>query len=182
VASRPDGKPSKTEPVTFTRPAAERIARVVRQVEAGDRNASALVYERVGLGGKAIGLRLGTFTGNWETAQYTTVTLHGSTVTASVYNWCNPALGASTSNTTESRYVIFSKIKGTNSAVEIQMRSTSTQCTATMVLGTLDLKKLPGFQADVIQLLGHSAGDTASTCSGGLEWYSITTCATATSS
>jgi hypothetical protein len=168
------------DPVSFTRPAAERIAKVVRAVEYGNRDSTGPSLDRPWYGDPSQTLRLGTFTGNWETAQYTTVTLHGSTVTASVYNWCNPALGASTSNTTESRYVIFSKVKGTNSAVEIQMRST--QCTSTLVLGSLDLKKLPGFQADVIQLLGHSAGDTASTCSGGLQWYSITTCATATSS
>ena len=168
------------DPVNFTKPAAERIAKVVRAVEYGNRDSTGPSLDRPWYGDPIQTLRLGTFTGNWETAQYTTVTLHGSTVTASVYNWCNPALGASTSNTTESRYVIFSKIKGTNSAVEIQMRST--QCTSTLVLGSLDLKTLPGFQADVIQLLGHSAGDTASTCSGGLEWYSITTCATATSS
>jgi len=170
------------DPVNFTRPAAERIAKVVRAVEYGNRDSTGPSLDRPWYSDPGMPLRLGTFTGNWETAQYTTVTLHGSTVTASVYNWCNPALGASTSNTTESRYVIFSKIKGTNSAVEIQMRSTSTQCTATLVLGSLDLKTLPGFQADVIQLLGHSVGDTASTCSGGLQWYSITTCATATAS
>lgn len=43
-----DGKAARVEPVTFTRPAAERIAKVVRKVEAGDRNAKPLTFERIG--------------------------------------------------------------------------------------------------------------------------------------
>lgn len=161
--------------VNFTRPAAERISRVVRAVEAGNRDSTGPTidrpwYDEAG----TYRLRLGTFTGNWETAQWKTVTLTGTTNTVSVYNWCNPALGADTSSTTERRYVIFGKVAGTNSAVEIQMRRT--QCTATLTLGTVDLSKLPGYIAGEIQLLGHGTASTASTCSGGLQWYSITTC------
>lgn len=176
MAQKPDGKAAKTERVTFTRPAAERIAKVVRKVEQGDRGAQALRFERIG--GVPSSLRLATFTGNWETGTYKTVTLSGSTQTASVYNWCNPALGGNTASSTESRYVIFGRVGGTNSAVELQLRTT--QCTASLTLGTLDLTALPGFSAGVIQLLGHGAQNTASTCSGGLQWYSITTCSTST--
>ncbi len=177
MAQKPDGKAAKTERVTFTRPAAERIAKTVRRVEQGDRGAEPLTFERIG-GGGSLSLKVATFTGNWETGTYKTVTLSGSTQTASVYNWCNPALGGDTASTTQSRYVIFGKASGTNSAVEIQLRTT--QCTASLTLGTLDLTKLPGFDAGVIQLLGHGEQDTASTCSGGLQWFSITTCSTAT--
>lgn len=108
------------DPVNFTRPAAERIARVVRAVEYGNRDSTGPSLDRPWHGEPGLRLKLGTFTGNWQTAQYTTVTLHGSTQTASVYNWCNPAIGGSTSNTTESRYVIFGKVNGTHSAVELQ--------------------------------------------------------------
>lgn len=173
MPQRPDGK-TGTERVAFTRPAAERIAKAVRKIEAGDREAAGLVFDRRLVAASSKTLRLGTFTGNWETAQFTTVTLHGTTNTVSVYNWCNPALGADTSSTTQRRYVIFGKVAGTNSAVEIQMRRT--QCTATLTLGTVDLSKLPGYIAGEIQLLGHGTASTASTCSGGLQWYSITTC------
>lgn len=163
----------------FTRPAADRIAKVVRKVEAGNRDGAPLVFDRVAA---ALGspLRLATFTGNWETATYTTVTLHGSTQTASVYNWCNPALGGNTESSTESRFVIFGKVSGTNSAVEIQMKAT--QCSDSLTLGSVDLRSLPNFDASVIQLLGHGEIDDSSTCSGGLQWYSITTCSTATAS
>lgn len=177
MAQKPDGKAAKTERVTFTYSAAERIAKTVRRVEQGDRGAEGLVFERIGGGGGGSALKLATFTGNWQTGTYKTVTLHGSTNTASVYNWCNPALGGSTSSTTQARYVIFGKASGTNSAVEIQLRST--QCTASLTLGTLDLTTLPGFDAAAIQLLGHDKQNTASTCSGGLQWYSIAACSTA---
>lgn len=178
MSQRPDGKAAGTERVVFTRPAADRIAKVVRKVEAGNRDGAPLIFDRVA---SAVGspLRLATFTGNWQTGSYTTVTLHGSTQTASVYNWCNPAIGADTANTAQSRYVIFGKVHGTNSAVEIQMANT--QCTATLTLGSVDLSTLPGYEAGVIQLLGHGEQDTASTCSGGLQWYSISNCGTATS-
>lgn len=175
MAQKPDGKAAKTDRVTFTRPAAERIAKIVRKVEQGDRGAEALRFERIN--GVPSSLRLATFTGNWETGTYKTVTLSGSTQTASVYNWCNPALGGNTASSAESRYVIFGRVGGTNSAVELQLRTT--QCTASLTLGTLDLTALPGFDAGVIQLLGHGEQSTASTCSGGLQWYSITTCSTA---
>ena len=45
MADKPDGKPAgASQRVTFTRPAAERIASVVRKVEAGSRMSSALVF------------------------------------------------------------------------------------------------------------------------------------------
>ena len=124
MAQKPDGKAAKTERVTFTRPAAERIAKTVRRVEQGDRGAEPLVFDRIGVS-SPFALKLATFTGNWETGTYKTVTLSGSTQTASVYNWCNPALGGNTASSTQSRYVIFGKVGGTNSAVEIQMQATS---------------------------------------------------------
>lgn len=161
--------------VTFTRPAAERIGRAVRIVENGDRSGGPVeTFPRLEY--SQYRLKLGTFTGNWQTGSWQTVTLSGSTQTVSVYNWCNPALGGNTSSTTESRYVIFGRVQGTNSAVEIQLRTT--QCTASLTLGSMDLTQLPGFDGSVIQMLGHAATDTASTCSGGLTWYSITTCST----
>lgn len=43
-AKKPDGKAARTERVTFTRPAAERIAKVVRIVEAGNRDSAGLHF------------------------------------------------------------------------------------------------------------------------------------------
>ena len=83
MTQRPDGKAAKTERVTFTRPAAERIAKVVRKLEQGDRDCAPLRFERVSSSQPSPPLKLATFTGNWQTGAYKTVTLHGSTATAS---------------------------------------------------------------------------------------------------
>lgn len=167
-SQKPDGKPARIERVTFTRPAADRIAKVVRRVELGNRDGAPLVYDRIGDSVPAgSALKLATFTGAWQTGTYKTVTLHGSTQTASVYNWTTPVASASTA-----RYVIFGKASGTNAAVEIQLRATGQTCT--MSLGSLDLTTLPGFNASAVQLLGHNDSGPC------LQWYSVTTCSTAT--
>ena len=155
--------------VTFTKASAERIAQAVRIVEAGNRDTGGLpTAPRFGAGD--FKLRLATFTGDWQTGESKVVTLHGSTNTASVYNWCNPALGGDTASSTETRYVIFGKVNGTQSAVEIQMHVTGETCVTTF--GGIDMTEMPGYSAGEIQLLGHNE----SAC---LEWYSITTCETA---
>jgi hypothetical protein len=258
MAQKPDGKGAKTERVTFTRPAAERIAKAVRKVEQGNRGAEPLRFDRIG-GGAPYKLTLGTFTGEWQTnsSKIVTYTAGTTTATAAVFNWCNPALlddqdagntnvsrhvifgkvsgtnsaveiqgapykltlgtftgewqtnsskivtytaGTTTAtaavfnwcnpallddrdagNTNVSRYVIFGKVSGTNSAVEIQLKSASTDCTSTLVLGGVDLSELVGYDASKIQMLGHAVRGTAATaCSPHLQWYSITTCSTAT--
>jgi hypothetical protein len=64
-----------TERVDFTRGAAERIARVVRIVEQGDRDGAPLRFGKVGdesFGGGRI--RIGTFSGAWSVGQTATVT------------------------------------------------------------------------------------------------------------
>lgn len=62
MAQKPDGSAAKTERVTFTRPAAERIARVVRTVEFGDRNQHGLSFSRVLPGASASGIKLARYT------------------------------------------------------------------------------------------------------------------------
>ena len=175
MAQRPDGKPAATERVVFTRPAAERISKVVRTVEAGDRRSNGLSFG-VQADAMPLSLKVATFTGSWATGTYKTVTLVGSTATASVYNWCNAAPG-DTASTTASRYVLFGKAGGTNSVVEIQLQGTSNTCSVS--IGGFDLTTLPGYSAGVVQLLGHSAASTTGTACASLTWYSITTCSTA---
>lgn len=67
MANRPDGKAAGVERVAFTRPAAERIARVVRAVESGRRDSPGF-----GLGNRLQSLppspvfRMATFSGAWS--------------------------------------------------------------------------------------------------------------------
>lgn len=86
MSRKPDGKPAKTERVTFTRPAAERIAKVVRTVEGGDRDQPGISYGSApgGVAGKVF--RVATFTGSWSINGAKTVTLRGSTATLSATN------------------------------------------------------------------------------------------------
>ena len=160
--------------INFTRPAAQRIADVVRAYEEGSRDGAPWDPGQRFQSGGAGGLKVATFTGTWAVGTYKVVTLTGSTQTASVYNWTTPVVGGDTASTTSQRYVIFGKASGTNSAVEIQLQTTSQTCTLSM--GGVDLTALAGYDENAIQLLGHSSTGPC------LQWYSITTCSTATAS
>lgn len=113
--------------VTFTRPAAERIGKVVRIVEAGDREATPWTVDVRNSGGLGQGtpLRLATFTGQWEIDTVKTVTLSGSTFTYEVKNVCIPLEMHPQSPNTAARSVIFSRVNGQNHSVEIE---TGGQC------------------------------------------------------
>jgi hypothetical protein len=86
VAKKPDGASAGTQRVTFTKGAAERIGKVVREVEAGNRDQGPLTFgPRVGgAGGKTF--RICTFTGSWSINASKTVTFRGSTATVSAIN------------------------------------------------------------------------------------------------
>lgn len=80
MAKKPDGAAAGTQRVTFTKGAAERIGKVVRQVEAGNRDLGPLEFgSRVGTQGKVF--RVCTFTGSWAINASKTVTFRGVTST-----------------------------------------------------------------------------------------------------
>jgi len=81
MAQKPDGKPARTERVTFTKPAAERIAKVVRAVEAGDRDCGPLTFGSRGVAGNPKAFRVCTFTGAWSINAEKTVTFKNQTAT-----------------------------------------------------------------------------------------------------
>jgi hypothetical protein len=151
MAQRPDGKAAKTERVVFTRPAAERISKVVRTVEAGSRDAGGLSFGRPGDssgGGKLI--RRATFSGAWAVNSTAVVTfVQAPTATASATNLTWPLGGCTQSTTT----CIVGK-EGTS-----------------WWLITPSLPSLQGYNGSNIQLLGHAA-------SGCMRWYDIATCST----
>jgi hypothetical protein len=91
VAAKPDGKSARVERVTFTRPAAERIAKVVREVEAGDRDLGPLTFgPRVGGGGAAAkNFRVATFTGSWNKNSAKVVTFKYQTTTPNTVSATN---------------------------------------------------------------------------------------------
>jgi hypothetical protein len=67
--------------VSFTRPAAQRIAKVVRTVEAGDRGQPGLRFDHPMPGGVQKVFRVCTFTGSWDIGEAKTVTYKYQTST-----------------------------------------------------------------------------------------------------
>lgn len=156
---------SDDEAIAFTRGAAKRIANAVRIVEIGERTGGALEWDVQEAG--PFRLRLGTYSGDWQTCQFKTVTLWNSTATMEVYNWTTPAIGGNTNSTSESRFVLFGRVNSTQSAVEIQLPTSTATCS--MRIGGINLATLPGYSAGVDQVLGHND----SNC---LVWFATTTC------
>jgi hypothetical protein len=82
-ANKPDGK-SNTERVSFTRRDADRIGRVVRTVEAGDKKGNALTFghrQQPGQGVVGDIFRTARFTGSWSVDSTATVEFTNSTFT-----------------------------------------------------------------------------------------------------
>ena len=80
MPQKPDGKPAKSVAVTFTRPAAERIAHVVRTVERSGRDTKGPVWNpRMEGGGGGGDIRLCTFTGEWLIQDYKIVEFASNT-------------------------------------------------------------------------------------------------------
>jgi hypothetical protein len=77
--------------VVFLRPDAERIARAVRTVEAGNRNETPLTFRRVGgEGGGGSGIRICTFSGAWPVGGLKAVTFLGASRTVTSLNLFAP--------------------------------------------------------------------------------------------
>jgi hypothetical protein len=93
VAQKPDGKAARTERVTFTRPAAERIAKVVRAVEGGDRDTPGIYFGSAPGAGGAKTFRVCTFTGAWAIDAAKVVTFKNQTTTPNTVSATNLFLG-----------------------------------------------------------------------------------------
>ena len=109
MAQKPDGKPAKTERVTFTRPAAERIAKVVREVEAGDRDQPGLTFGNRITGSSGKTFRMATFTGAWAINSSRTVTFRNQTTTPNTVSATNLLLDMSSTAVTATRNCAIAK-------------------------------------------------------------------------
>jgi hypothetical protein len=86
MPQKADGKSGK-EPITFTRLAAERIARAVRKSEHGPREAAPFGFGvRLQDVGRSAGLRHVEWTGQWAAAETATFTFKSSNATATGVN------------------------------------------------------------------------------------------------
>ena len=157
---KPDGKPKQVERVTFTRPAAERIAKTVRAVEAGDRSQPGIEFGSVpGVSTKTF--RMGTFTGEWSIGSAKTVTFRGSTATVSATNLFWPIPGGPQRNCSIARdgtawYLLVPQLYAANAATA-----------ATLTTASLEFKTLPvaalATQSTVVFSVSISTCSTAAT-------------------
>jgi hypothetical protein len=85
-ASNGAGQAAGKSFVSFSRPAAQRIAKAVRTVEAGDRNQPGLTFDHPQFGGNAATIRSATFTGSWSIGGVKNVTYKYMTGTANATN------------------------------------------------------------------------------------------------
>jgi hypothetical protein len=110
------------------------------------------------------GLRRGTFTGAWSIGSTNAVTIHGTTQTISVTNYCVPVAGGTAS--TQSYNVIFGAVMGAQAVVEVQA---GIEGSCRQTIGGEDITTWPGWDATKEQLLGHDA-------SGCLKWFDVAAC------
>jgi hypothetical protein len=135
--------------VTFTPGSAERIAKVVRIVEAGNRDSAGLpTAPRFGDLGRG-GVRFCSWTATWTYAGTATIRF-------------DPATNATATATN----VILGVGPGQG---WVAKKGTASWC----LIG-FDMTKQAGYASGDIQLFGHSTANARA------QWYSITTCATAT--
>lgn len=155
MADRPDGKPAGTDRVLFTRPAAERISRVVRAFEAGNRDAAPLTFGvRSVAGGSSKTFRVATITSSWATGTSTTLTFYNVTTTPNTVVATNLHFG----------------VKGSGT-IECMIAKDGTA----WYLASVNMTKLQSYAGGEIQLLGHDD-------EGYSRWYSVNTCSTSTAS
>jgi hypothetical protein len=138
--------------VAFTRASAQRIAKAVRIVEAGDKEGGPINF----------GVRLQDFSGNKTSVRFCSWTgTWGYNSTASI------TFASGTAATATATNVILGVGPGDGWVAR--------KGTAGWSLVAFDITKQPGYSGGEIQLFGHDASAVA-------YWYSITTCATATES
>jgi hypothetical protein len=171
MADRPDGKAAKIERVTFTRQAAERIAKIVRRVEQGDRGSEPLVFQRVLSSPPSSPVRLCKTAAKWakDTEAELNVWEDG---TSTAPEESSPSKTVTASNlfydVDEGVFVVVAKAaNGRWYLVEPGNPDDGSSCKKPVIAGE-DLTTVLGYDATKTQVLGHEAG-----C---LKWIDTTTC------
>ena len=139
MAQKPDGKAAKTERVTFTRPAAERIAKAVRKVEQGDRDCAPLRFERIGGGSPQVLLKVCTFTGSWSIGTTTTLTFQNVTTTPNTVSATNQLFTIGDACQTQVAYI--GKIKSDWHLLNVQHHETAVIVNVTLTTAALQFTR-----------------------------------------
>jgi hypothetical protein len=163
MAKKPDGKPASVDRVSFTRPAAERIGKAVRQVEAGNRDLGPLEWGPRG-GGGAGGkvFRVGTATGEWPVDTPKTVTFYDVTTSPNTVSVLNQIVSLpAPKSTATSRIVNIAKDGSQWYLVSFQMSSkTAVMATATQTItfiGTAATQTMTLINAGATQTISYAS-------------------------
>ena len=153
--------------VSFTRPAAQRIAKVVRTVEAGNRTQPGVEFDHPMPSAVAFKvIRQATFNGPWPLGESTAVTfVQTPTATVNATNLTWPTDHCVSSGT----MCIVGK-EGTNWWLLARAHS----CDCDEPLTKAKLATITGYGASSRQVLGHAPGSGADCVS--LEWMNVIDC------
>lgn len=162
MAKKPDGKPAGTDRVSFTRPAAERIGKAVRQVEAGDRDLGPIEWGPRGVGGSGKVFRVGTVTGAWSVDSPKDVQFFGITSTPNTVSAINKLVSLpAPKSTATSRIVNIAKDGSQWYLVSFQVSAaTAVMATATHTItfiGTAATQTMTLINANATQTITYAS-------------------------
>jgi hypothetical protein len=137
-----------TSRITFTRPAADRIANVVRIVEQGSRDEAPLRFAGVrdAVGDKLV-LRVCTFIGSWDINSLKTLTIQGVTTTPNTVVATNQLFTIGDACTSQVAYI--GKVKSTEPAgaaadwhlLNVQHHETAVVVSVTLTTAALEFTR-----------------------------------------
>jgi hypothetical protein len=127
--------------VVFLRPDAERIARAVRTVEAGNRNETPLRFRRVDSGGRGGGsaFRVCTFSGSWGINSSKTVTFENVTTTPNTVSAVNRLFTIGDACETQVAYI--GKIQSDWHLLNVQHHETAVITQVTLTTAALEFTR-----------------------------------------
>lgn len=180
MGKRPDGSSEKRQVVSFTRDAADRIARAVRSHEAGARDGEPFrSYPRLASSSsRAKSIRVGKVSEAWQVGTCATVTLWeriGSEcalgVTHDPAQTIENAANLSHDVPADSWVVVGQAADGKWYLIESGQQPTGDPPTCRKTIGGEDVTTIPGWNGSVAQLLGHDEN-------GCLKWFDVEQCST----
>lgn len=137
MPQRPDGKAAGVERTTFTKNSAERIAKAVRAVEAGDRKSTG-----IGFGTRLQArspIKVCTFTGSWATAAMKTVTFQNVTTTPNTVSALNQLFHIGDACTTQVAYI--GRVNSSWHLLNVQHHETPVVVSVTLTTAALEFTR-----------------------------------------
>ena len=139
MAQKPDGKSARTERVTFTRPAAERIAKVVRAVEGGDRDTPGIYFGSAPGAAPGKTFRVCTFTGAWAKGDTKVLTFQNVTTTPNTVSALNQLFHIGDACNTQVAYI--GKVGTTWHLLNVQHHETAVIVNVTLTTAALEFTR-----------------------------------------